>query len=274
MGTDIENLTPVEQTLFLTLYARALDSRAPRPILGDMMADELVGRIDYDFAKLKPTSSMVVQVALRGKMLDEVVRRFVADHPDAVVVDLGAGLDDRMFRITPPSTVDWYDVDYPEVIALRENLLPAHARAHAVGASLTDPHSLDRIPADRPAMLVADGLFAFLTQEDTIALFTRLTDHFHSGDLAFNDYGRLRIAVWLAKHYRRTRLVGALITNPGFNDPHEPERWNPRLTLVEEASLARAPEVALFPPALRVATRLSAHSAILSRSARILHYRF
>jgi O-methyltransferase involved in polyketide biosynthesis len=140
MTTKLHYLTPVQETMFLTLYGRALDSRAPHPILGDKMADEIAGKIDYDFAKLKLGSNIVVNIALRAKMLDEVVGRFVADHPDAVVLDLGAGLDDRMFRVAPPPTVDWYDVDFPEVIALRRSVLPEHAQAHAIGASVTDPH--------------------------------------------------------------------------------------------------------------------------------------
>ena len=37
---------------------------------------------------------------------------------------LGAGLDTQVFRIDPPSKVDWYDVDDPEVIAVHERLLP------------------------------------------------------------------------------------------------------------------------------------------------------
>ena len=39
-----------------------------------------------------------------------------------------------MFRIAPPAGVDWYDVDYPEVIAARRQLLPARANAHTIGA--------------------------------------------------------------------------------------------------------------------------------------------
>lgn len=130
MITKLNDLTPVQETLFLTLYGRALDTHASHPILADTMADEIAGKIDYDFTKLKLGSNIVVNIALRAKMLDEVVRRFVADHPDAVVLDLGAGLDDRMFRIAPPPTVDWYDIDFPEVIVLRRRILPEHSQVH------------------------------------------------------------------------------------------------------------------------------------------------
>jgi hypothetical protein len=66
---------------------------------------------------LKP--SLVASTALRAKKLDDIVRRFVTAHPDAVVLDLGCGLDTRVVRCAPPSGVDWYDVDVPVVADLR-----------------------------------------------------------------------------------------------------------------------------------------------------------
>ena len=74
MGIAITELTPVEQTALVTQYARALDSRWPRPILGDTLADEIAAKIDYDFQALGVPSSAVRQTALRAKMLDEQVR--------------------------------------------------------------------------------------------------------------------------------------------------------------------------------------------------------
>jgi O-methyltransferase involved in polyketide biosynthesis len=128
MGIAITELTPFEQTALVTQYGRALDSRWPRPILGDTLADEIVAKIDYDFPALGVPSSAVRQTALRAKMLDERVRGFIAEHPDAVVVALGAGLDTGMLRVEPPTTVDWYNVDLPNVIALRNELVPADSR--------------------------------------------------------------------------------------------------------------------------------------------------
>ena len=85
-----------------------------------MLADEVVGKIDYDFAGLGSAASVVCQTALRAKMLDDRVRAFVEMHPDAVVVDLGAGLDCGFYRVEPPPSVDWYNVDLPGIIALRD----------------------------------------------------------------------------------------------------------------------------------------------------------
>jgi O-methyltransferase involved in polyketide biosynthesis len=277
MAIAVTEFTPVEQTAFLTEYARALDSRWPRPILGDRLADEIVARIDYDFAGLGLPASVVCQSSLRAKMLDDRVRSFTSEHPDAVVVDLGAGLDTGMQRVKPPTTVDWYSVDLPNVIALRDELVPAAGPAHSVAASVADDSWTDTIPADRSTMLIADGLLAFLSEDVIIRLFRHIADHFGSGEMAFNDYGRIgwfsRLAVKLAPQ-KMFSAVGSQWGYRGFKDARVPETWNPRLRLVEEASLAHAPEVDLFPSWIRLATKVSGYFAASARKARILRYRF
>ena len=277
MGIATTDLSPIEQTAFLTEYARALDSQWAKPILGDTLAHQVVGKIDYDFAGLGVQTSVVCQTALRAKMLDDRVRAFIEVHPDAVVVDLGAGLDSGFYRVGPPSTVDWYSVDLPGITALRDEVLRAAAQSHSVPVSLTDEHWPDTIPADRPTMLVADGLFAFLTEPVIVAIFRRITDHFRSGELAFNDYGRIgwasRVAIKLYPQ-KMFKDVGSQFGYPGFKDAHHPETWNPNMRLAEEASLVDAPEVDLFPGWIRVATKLSGMSKTGRRKARILRYTF
>jgi O-methyltransferase involved in polyketide biosynthesis len=113
----------------------------------------------------------------------------------------------------------------------------------------------------------------FLTQEEMSSLLDRLVNHFPSGEIAFNSYSRF--AIWATKHVPGTKAISELLKFPGFDDPHEPERWNPRLHLVREILLSREPEVAQFPPLLRLYYRLSSHSTSWSRKGTIvLHYRF
>ena len=59
------------------------------------------------------------------------------------------------------------------------------------------------------------------------------------------------------------------------DDPREPERWNPKLKLIKEILPTRKPAVAEFPLALRLITRLAAHSTAWSRrGTTVLRYRF
>jgi O-methyltransferase involved in polyketide biosynthesis len=281
MSITLPAFTPAQDSLFLTLGGRALDSRLPHPFLGDTMADEIITKIGYDLSKFPAlTTKMldprtkVFDIAVRAKRLDELVRRFVIHHPDAVVLDLGAGLDGRVFRVDPPPTVGWYDVDFPEVVSVRPQVLPQPTNAHNIGADLTDPHWLYDIPTDRPAVIVADGLVAFLTQDDFVSLLNRLTSHFPSGELAFNLY--TTYAIWTLKHTRGMAAIAGGVVNPGFNDPHQPERWVGGLKLVEEIILTGAPEVAELPLIWRLTSRLAAPSAAVSRmiGTVVLRYRF
>lgn len=273
MGIAITELTPVERTALVTQYARALDSRWPRPILGDTLADQIVGKIDFDFPALGVPSSAVRQTALRAKMLDDRVRIFVSEHPNAVVVSLGAGLDTGMLRVKPPASVDWYNVDLPNVIALRDELVPADDHAYSLAVSLADDAWSDQIPSDRPTMLIADGLLAFVSEPVIINLFRHIPEHFRSGEVALNDYGRVSRSSLVAM-----KVVFSAVGNQwiyrGFKDARLPQSWSPRLTLVEETSLAHAPEVDLFPAGARLSTRLMGMTKAGARTARILRYRF
>ena len=113
MATTLPALTPVEDSLYLTLCCRALDKPPGAAVLGDEIADEIVRALDYDYEQLNTNIDLVLNVALRAKKIDEVASSFIARYPDAVGLDLGAGFDTRPARIKPPSTVDWFDVDFP-----------------------------------------------------------------------------------------------------------------------------------------------------------------
>jgi O-methyltransferase involved in polyketide biosynthesis len=214
----------VAWTSLATLYLRAWESRAERSILGDHWAAEAVDRIDYDFAKfnkrLRPQSNQFL-VALRAKQLDDWGAAFLARHPEATVLQLGCGLDSRMLRLEPSAAVRWFDLDVPQVIDVRRRLYPEHDHYQMIGASVTDPGWLRQVPADRPVLIIAEGLLGYLAEDDVRRLLQRLTDHFRSGELVF-DGG----APWM------TRLVKAF--RWGIRDGREIERWNPRLRCVEQ----------------------------------------
>jgi O-methyltransferase involved in polyketide biosynthesis len=183
-----DDLSGASQTMLTTLYLKALDSDFDRPVLGDRYAKEAVGRIDYDWRELGITSRWAPLVTVRTAQYDIWVAQFLAIHQDATVVHLGCGLDSRVLRLDPGPGVDWYDVDYPAVIALREKIFPTRPRYHVIATSATDPSWLDRIPADRPMLLVAEGISMYLTEHDGIGLLRRVVDRFRSGELQIDFY--------------------------------------------------------------------------------------
>jgi O-methyltransferase involved in polyketide biosynthesis len=184
----VHDLSGAARTMLTTLYLKALDSDFDRPVLGDRYAKEAVGRIDCDWPELGITGKWAPLVTVRTAQYDIWVAQFLAVHQDATVVHLGCGLDSRVFRLDPGPGVDWYDVDYPAVIAVREKIFPTRPGYHLIATSATDPSWLDQIPADRPTLLIAEGVSMYLTEQDGIGLLRRFVDRFRSGELQIDFY--------------------------------------------------------------------------------------
>ena len=149
--------------MLATFYAKALDADLPKPILGDRWAKEIVDRIDYDWSKTSITKANSPSVTTRSAHFDNWARQFLAVHPEATVVHLGCGLDARAFRLDPGPGVEWYDVDYPDVIDLRRQLFPSRDNYHVIAASVTDPGWLAEVRSDRPTLMIGEGLTMYLT---------------------------------------------------------------------------------------------------------------
>jgi O-methyltransferase involved in polyketide biosynthesis len=187
------DLSGAAQTMLATLYLKALDADFDRPVLGDRYAKEAVSRLDYDFREIGITARWAPLVTVRTAQYDIWARQFQAVHQQCTVMHLGCGLDSRVFRLDPGPGVQWYDLDYPEVIALRQKVFPSRPRYHLIATSATDPSWLDQIPADRPVLLLAEGISMYLTKHDGLALLRRVVDRFGSGELQVDFYNRLAI---------------------------------------------------------------------------------
>ncbi|MCV7378170.1 class I SAM-dependent methyltransferase [Mycobacterium alsense] len=196
--------------MLATLYAKALDADARRPILGDRYAKTAVDRIDYDWDRTTITPRRAPSVAVRTAHFDNWVRQFLDAHHGAgeevAVLHVGCGLDARVYRLDPPPGVRWYDVDYPDVIALRERVYPGRADCRMVSASVTDPAWLADIPAAPRTLFVAEGLTMYLTKGDGLALLRRVVDRFGSGELQFDAFNNFAI---------RTQWSNAVVRRSG-----------------------------------------------------------
>jgi O-methyltransferase involved in polyketide biosynthesis len=230
---DLEKVTlaGAQQTALVTLYGKALDNRQPDSILADREADKALQHIDYDFTRLRMHRRDQKSAAVRAKGYDKWVKRFLDAHPDCVVLHLGCGLDARVYRLNPPPTVGWYDIDLPDVIELRRRLFPQRAGLHTIAASVADPGLLDGIPGDKPVLVVAEGLTPYLRAADGVAMLRRITEHFASGELVFDGYSRA--GVWLTQRYGPVKAAGAQL-DWSIDDPHELEKAVPGLVLDSE----------------------------------------
>ena len=184
-------------------------------------------------------------MALRSAQFDAWITDYLNGHPDAVVLHLGCGLHSRAFRMAVPEGVRWFDVDLPQVIALRRQLYSESETYRMVGSSVTDPGWLDELPAGGPVLIVAEGLLMYLTPAEVTELLHRLLDRFDTGEL---------LADLLSKWGPRLSKVSTSgIIKWGTRDGSEITRWDARLRLIEDSPvIAGFDKISLTPTAIVV----------------------
>jgi methyltransferase (TIGR00027 family) len=265
------DLSGAPQTMLATFYAKALDADLEKPILGDRFAKEIVDRIDYDWKKTAITATNSPSVTTRTAHFDNWARQFLAVHPEAVVLHLGCGLDARFFRLDPGPGVEWYDVDYPGVIELREQLYPTRDHYHVVAASVTDPSWFAEIPRDRPMLMIGEGLTMYLTPEDGIALLRRVAAHAPSGELQFDAFNRLGIKLqWTNTVVRR---AGATL-HWGIDGPDDILKTVPGVRLLAWVSALESDDFARVPWYYRATLTLMKLVPVLRYMAQYHRYAF
>jgi len=177
---DIEIvLGAVQETLMIPLWARAMETEKNNPIVFDNYAKDIVDRIDYDFSTFEkgPVAEHQGVWAIRAHNFDNIVKAFIAKHSKTVVVNFGAGLDTSFQRVDDRNVL-WINIDLPDVVALRQRLIPDSQREMTIAKSLLDFTWTDDIAQwtkDRSIMFMAAGVLCYLEPEEVEILFRKLS---------------------------------------------------------------------------------------------------
>ena len=206
----------VQETLVIPLYARKLCSELYPDLYRDETAVRLTDSIDYDFSALEKKSESLMQrfgfleVAMRQNDLAYEVRDYLKSHPYAAVVDLGCGLD-ATGRNCDNGTCRIYNLDFPDVIGVRDKLLPAGEREENIPCDLNDTSWFGRIDASGGAVFFAAGVFYYFLKEQVKKLVCAIADAFPGGVLVFDAANRKAVKLMLKTWIRDAKIkdVGA-----------------------------------------------------------------
>ena len=270
-------LTEEQETLLIPLYAKATESRRPSSIFVDEKAQDILERVDYDFARLRIPRKTILSLCIRAAKLDAYTRRFLAGHPQGVVVHLGCGLDSRCLRVGSGGGMtggaEWYDLDLPPVIELRRKFYQETPSYHMIPSSVSDLCWVEGVPAQgRPVLVIAEGLLMYLSETEVKALLLKLSEAFPGCHLACDVFSVLTARK--AKDISSLEKTGATV-QWGIDDAHAIETWatGPRgIRLEEEWYFTQAPEIARLGGGYRLAFRLAGLFKAANTAHRILYF--
>ncbi len=230
-------LSSLEETLVVPLWHRARVSKVFPALLNDSKAIELVDHLDYDFSTFKQRFTLQdsVFLAIRARQFDDRVRAYISIHPRASVVNLGAGLDTSFFRVDNGS-VKWYDLDLPNVIALRQQLLPETERVHYIAKSLFDMSwcdDIDRI--EKEIFIFANGVLAFFEEVQVKHFLSALADLLPGAEFVFDTNNKLGASM-INRSLQYANIPGITVKWE-LDEARIMAQWDSRLKLIEQASL-------------------------------------
>ena len=183
MKCKIEKNT-VQETLILPLYSRKLCTELYPNLYRDETAVRLLDQIDYDFSEAEKNSRSLMQ-------------RFGAN--------LGCGLDNTG-RTCDNGRCKIYNLDFPDVIALRQQLLPTGDREQNIPCDLKDTTWFSKIDASRGAVFFASGVFYYFLTQQVRELVRGMADAFPGSVLVFDAANRTAVKM-IAKTWLKTAKI-------------------------------------------------------------------
>ena len=171
-------VTGVPEIMIQTLYARAKETKKDDAKIIDDIAVWIVEKIDYDFSKADNDKTMSSGVIARTIVLDNMVEKYLNQHPDTIVVNIGCGLDTRCYRMKGKYSL-WYNLDLPETVEIRSRFLEEKGPIYQIAKSAMDFSYTDSITYNGENILViVEGLSMYLCENDIKQIFSIIEKSF------------------------------------------------------------------------------------------------
>ncbi len=235
MKYHIEKNT-VQETLVIPVYGRKMCSDLFPNLFRDDTAIRLLDAIDYDFSELSKKSGSTMQrfgfleVAMRQNDLAFEVRDYLKSHPNAAVVNLGCGLD-ATGRGCDNGSCKIYNLDFADVIAVRNALLPAGEREENIACDLNDTAWFSKIDASGGAVFFAAGVFYYFLKNQVRSLVQAMAKAFPGGRLVFDAANKSAVKLMLKTWIKNARIqnVGAYFAVSDAKA--ELSEWSPAISI-------------------------------------------
>ena len=163
------NLSGVNETMLIPMYARYLESKRKKPDFYDATAIKVVEALDYDFKKHAKNKMNMWGCAARTTILDKQVKKYITEHPTASIINIACGLDDRFTRVDN-GIIKWYNIDFVDVMKIRENIIPVHDRVTNIVGSVLDFYWISQIKDKKEVLVIAEGILMYFTEEEVKSL--------------------------------------------------------------------------------------------------------
>jgi O-methyltransferase involved in polyketide biosynthesis len=191
MSSTATKLTGVPRTMLLTTRARVDEHQRQDGLFRDPVVADWWQFLSWD-NQLNPFYTPLAQFtwANRAHLIDRMVQDYLEKHKQAIVVELGAGLSTRYYRIGQDCQY-WFELDLPEVTELRRNLDSESDRHRFISHSALDFNWMEELPPTNPEQIlfIAEGLLMYFESAQVKQLIEQLNQRFPGATFIFDVVG-------------------------------------------------------------------------------------
>lgn len=177
-------LGDVQTTALIPLAVKANETIRTNARVRDDKAVEIIQALGVDteqYDKFMSHEGVIARTIMLDKQLNEMIRK----EPDAVIVNVGAGFDNRFARVDN-GRILWFDLDLPDAIAARKKAFSEQERVTMIAGSAIEDGWCAKVKEalsgrkSKPIFL-AEGLFMYLTMDQIKAFLNVLKGSFPDG---------------------------------------------------------------------------------------------
>lgn len=228
-------LGSVQETLLLPLWGRAMEFKNENPKMVDKKAWEIIKSIDYDFSKIENKINKISQISwvVRSLHIDRVIKDFISRFPDAVIVNIGCGLDTVYERMNN-NKIMFYDIDLPDVVELRKKFFEDNEKRKTLAISFLDNKFIDLFDKNMPVLFISGGVFYYFEEAKIKNFFKALAEKLTYCEIYFDALSSIGMKAANKKVLEAGEMNENAVCRWSVKSIQKFERWDNRIKSIKE----------------------------------------
>ncbi len=206
----------VNKTLYIPLYGKAYVSKK-NIIIKDQKAEKIWEQEGFKLKGKAKSRWLAYYMTMRAVIYDEWVGQEIENNSKAVVLHIGCGMDSRVERVSAKN-VQWYDIDFPDVIEERRKYYAESADYHMLPMDMRNADWKNCIASNQDAVVIIEGVSMYFEPDELVGLLSDLVGHFKSVKVLMDCYTRK--AAKVSKYKNPINDVGVTVVY-GYDSPQE-----------------------------------------------------
>lgn len=261
------NLNGVQETLLMPLWGRAYETKKSCPLLIDNEAVRIMEMIDYNFDQIAQKTNPLSRVSWisRSIYFDNKITEFLSNNPNGSIINIGCGLDTTYDRINNGKG-KWYELDFPDVIEIRKQVLTETKNRIFLPYSVFDNQWYYKIENTDNVLILLAGVIYYFEEDQVKALLKTFGEKFKNALLIF-DYSSIKgMEIANKKVIENTGMDKTAYLKWGINNIRTIEKWQNGIRIRENMKMFKEMKKR-YPFSKRIGMIISDFLSIMSLTA-------